>query len=250
AATLTGAGLYELFCSLPAADLAGAALEVLPALPASIAVSPRPDRPVYARGKILELAPLVHDRYQNLIPGADGSITPVPAADVADGARSRYFADGFYELSATVQGPVDPEALAVLTASATVLIDGAGPAISCDQPGDGVILHQAPGTDVTIGGSVDDLAGVTEVTVNGTPVAVNGSGNFATTLPTTFGVNFVDLAAIDEFGKESTRVCSFLVSDSWAAEDSFYQGSVSLALRQAAVDDSNRGGGLNSLGDM
>jgi hypothetical protein len=247
-ASFTGSGQYQLACDLPNAATAAADLEVLPDLPAAIVVSPVPSRPVYARGEIIELGHQVVDRFDNPVPEASVAIASSPVADVTDGIHFRYFANGFYQLTATVQGPTDEGAL--LEASAMVLIDGSGPAIACDNPIDGAMIDHTPGAPVGFSGSVSGLAGITEVQVNGSPVAVDGAGRFSVNLPTRFGINFVELAAIDEFGKESTRVCSFLAADLYIAEDGSQSGAVTMNLRQASVDDNNRGGPFNSLGDL
>lgn len=247
-ATFTGAGRYQLACDLPTVATISADLEVLPALPAAIVVSPVPDRPVYARGEIIELGHRVVDRYDNPVPEAAVAVTSQPAADVSAGARFRYFANGVYQLTATVSGPTDGGVL--LEASAAVLVDGTGPEIACDQPLDGEMIDHPPGDPIGFSGTVSGLAGVVEVAVNGTSVAVDGAGRFSTSLPTRFGINFVELAATDEFGKESTRVCSFLVADRFADDGEALSGAVSMNLRQPAVDDGSRSGGINSLGDI
>lgn len=247
-ATFTASGRYELACDLPNATTIGADLEVLPGLPAAIVVSPAPDRPVYGRGEIIELAHQVVDQFDNPIPDAVVAAASQPAADIAAGARFRYFNNGFYDLTATVMGPT--EGGAPLSATATVLIDGSGPEIGCGDPGDGAMVDHRPGTPIAFAGQVTGLAGVVDLRVNGSPVAIDGAGNYATTVPTRFGVNFVELSATDEFGKESSRVCSFLVAERFIDDGDPQSGAVSMNLRQAAIDDGSRSGGLTSLGDM
>ena len=63
-------------------------------------------------------------------------------------------------------------------------------------------------------------------------------------------MNFVDIAAVDGTGREATRTCAFLVASQWAPEAGALAGSVSLRLRQAAVDDGSRAGAIDSLADV
>src|SRR5690606_25654701 len=97
---------------------------------------------------------------------------------------------------------------------------------------------------------VADLTGVTEVRVNGTAVAVEPSGAFTTTLPTRFGINFVDLASVDGAGRESSRTCAFLIADAWAPDDRTTSDILSMRLRQAACGGTSRGHGLDSRADI
>src|SRR5262249_11784531 len=161
-------------------------------------------------------------------------------------ARFRYFQDNQYHLTATVQGSVD--AVAPLTAATDVLVDGSGPALGCGSL-DGAILRQAPGTSVTLSGTVSDLDGVQSVTVNGQATPVS-TGKFTTNLPSAFGINFIDLVAVDGVGKESSRSCAFLVAGDFIPEGQAFADAISMKLTQAAVDDGNRSGAMTSVGDI
>src|SRR5690606_5654478 len=126
-----------------------------------------------------------------------------------------------------------------LTAETVVIVDGNGPAIGCDEPLDGAILDLAPGGTIDFRGSVSDLTGVTEMRVNGSVVSVGADGSFVAPIATRYGINFVDLAAVDGTGREASRTCAFLVANVWAPDDRTTDDMLSLAMRQAAFDDGN-----------
>jgi hypothetical protein len=244
-ATMTRAGSYQLFCERAGADSAGAALEVSPGAPASLVASRVPDRAVYAIGEVVALATRVTDAYGNPVPGAAVAVASSPTGEPLGDARFRYFRDGQYVLTAIVPTAGDP-----LTASATVTVDGSGPAVRCEQPLDGAIVTHAPGTPITLTGSASDQLGITLVKVNGRAVDVAPDGAFQTSIPTQLGINFVDLTAVDGRGAEASRTCAFLVAGQWIAEGAAFADAISLDLAAAAVDDNNRSGGITSLGDL
>ncbi|MCC6875284.1 MAG: hypothetical protein IT378_13340, partial [Sandaracinaceae bacterium] len=247
--TFQRAGLYEVYCDVAGTESRGARLEVVPGLPASLVISLVPDQPVYAVGQVIALARIVEDRFGNRIDDAQVPVTSTPRGGTAVGdGRFRYGADGRYTLTATVTPPTLDDV--PLSASVEILVDSGGPQIRCDSPANGAILDQAPGSSVTFRGSVSDLSGVSNVRVNGVSVAVDGSGNFSRTLTGGFGINFVDVAATDGTGRESSRTCAFLLADQWAPTTGTYNDTVSLRLTQTAIDDNNRSGSLNSLSDI
>ncbi len=261
--TFEGAGHFDVHCELFGAESPGAELEVVPALPASLLISRVPDQPVYAVGQVVDIARLVTDRFGNEIPDAivpvesvmiAPSPPPVPAPpppqQLGDG-RFRFLADGVYRLTATVQPPTDPEAPpAELTKFVDVIVDSGGPAINCDDPIDGAILNIVPGTSLSFRGSVNDLSGVGSVTINGASVRVASNGTFSTTLTTQYGINFVDIAAVDGANRESSRTCAFLVSTYWAPDNTTSGDMLSLRLRQGAFDDGSRTAPINSIADV
>lgn len=250
--TFERAGRFDVGCVVPGASVQPASLEVLPALPASLVIARVPDQPVYAIGQVIEIQRLVADRFGNPITDVMVSVVSAPfgptlGQELGDG-RFRYLRDGRYLLTATVLPPTHDDV--PLRAEVEVLVDGNGPAIGCDAPLDGAILDQAPGSTLTFRGSVGDLTGVTEARVNGRVVAVASDGSFSAPLTTRYGINFVDLAAVDGVGRESSRTCAFLVANVWAPDSAAAADMISLRLRQPAFDDTVRTGPINSLADV
>ncbi len=242
------AGRFDVYCDLAGAESRGALLEVYPNVPASLVLARVPDQPVYGIGQTIEIERLVHDRFGNLVTDVEVPTVSEPGGQELGEGRYRYLADGLYTVTATVSPPTEGDV--PIVASTEILVDGSGPAIGCDGPTDGEIVNVAPGSHITFRGSVSDLTGVRTVRVNGTPIAIGEDGTFLTPLVTQYGINFVDLAAVDGSGREASRTCAFLVADTWAPDDRTASDSLSLRLRQDAFDDSNRGDGLDSLADV
>ncbi len=242
------AGSFDLHCEVPGAVSRPAVLEVRPGLPASLVLSRVPFQEIYARGQVVDVQRLIADRFGNPVPDAQAPTTSAPAGQQLGDGRWRYDNDGRYLVTATVVGPTQDDV--PLSRSTVILVDGNGPAISCDEPLNGAILDRAPGAPLTFRGSVSDLSGIAEVRVNGAPVAVNAVGLFEAEVPTQYGINFVDLAAVDGTGREASRTCAFLVAERWAPDTSTFSDTLSLRLRQDAWDDGSRAGAIDSLADV
>lgn len=247
-ATMTRAGIYDVSCELAGAEATTARVEVLPSLPATLALSKVPDQPFYATGQVVEVAAIVTDRFDNVVRDAVVSMVSAPAASATLGSnRFRYFDDGTYVVTARVEPPTQDDV--ELTGQVTIIVNGSGPQIQCTGPRDGDMIVQAPGSTITVTGTVDDETGISSVLVNGSPATVEGN-TFSAPVVTRFGINFVDVVARDGFGTESTATCAFLASARYAPENSTLGDVISLKLRQPAVDDTNRSGPINSLADL
>jgi hypothetical protein len=245
----TKSGVYDVACDVPGAQSRSTPLEVLPAAPESIAIARVPDEPLYAVGEVIEIASVVSDRFGNPVPGARVRLTSEPTGTQLGSARLRYADEGTYRVVATVEEA--PEA----SADTTIVVDGVGPRIRCGSddgagPRDGGMLNAAPGQSVQFAGAVSDAHGVSQVTVNGQEVALDAAGAFAAPLTVRFGVNIVDIVARDVHGAENTRLCAFIAADRWLGENAFLNDDVLLALTQEAIDDGNRGDGMDSLDDI
>ncbi|MBA2665145.1 MAG: hypothetical protein H0U74_22855 [Bradymonadaceae bacterium] len=247
--TITRAGFYTLSCTVPgAAFLDGDLLEVNPTLPAHLVISRVPDQNVYAVGQVISIASLVTDRYDNTITNARVGVTSDPVGEEFGSARFRYHQEGTYVLTALVEGPTEGDV--ELRAQTTVIINSFGPAIQCDYPADGQMIHAAPGSSITLTGRASDTHGISKLTVNQDLVAIGAGGSFSTSHTVRYGINFVDIAAEDQFGAQNVRTCAFLASNTWTPEAGFFNDDVTLRLGQTAIDDVNRAGPVNSLADI
>jgi hypothetical protein len=251
AATMIHAGHYIATCQLPGAQSNNAGFDVVPNLPASIVLSKAPDFPVYKINDTIQIVHVINDRYGNEI--FDASVTDSSAPITGAGPTTKlsselykYGSEGKYRVTVTVDPPTDMD----MTVSATidVIINSRGPAITCAN--DGLMLNLTPGNQLTVTGNANDINGVQSLTVNGIPTAIDGSGNFSRAITTRFGMNFVDVTATDTFGEPTTRVCTFLISNRYAATTTPIPDTISLKLTQAAIDDSNRNNGLSSFADI
>lgn len=246
-AEMTRAGIYEASCELEGAASQPAPLEVVPALPANLIAGRVPDQAVYGLGQVVEVSTVVTDRFANVIPAAPMNFTSVPAGSQLGRNRFRYLSDGVYDVTARVTGPTEGDVL--LEATVQFIVNGDGPTIVCDGPSDGAMIDLPGSGRVTFTGTVGDVSGVETVLVNGAVADIVGGG-FSATVDASFGINFVEIIARDAFGEESSRTCSFLASSRWGTPTSTFADTVSLELRQAAIDDGSASGPIDSLDDI
>lgn len=242
AAVVTEAGRYDVVCTSPGAEtLVPDVLDVVAAAPASIELGLRPERTIYGLGEVLTLEVVVADRFGNAIDD--------PRVTYSSAPTMPSFGDGRFRLAEEGEIVFTADAGEGLSASATIVVNGRGPSIRCDEPANGAMLDQAPG-EVTIRGTVADALGVGAVRVGDTPAVLFDDGTFEATVEVGWGITFVDVIAADTEGLTNSTTCSFLVSDDWIAEGASVADGVTLALGQSAIDDGDRGGSLNSLGDV
>ncbi len=248
-ATLTGAGIYDFSCTLPGAATTPQRVEVTPGLPAALVVAKVPDQPVYGIGQVIEVVAIVTDQYGNEVVDAPVDFVSNPAAGAMIGSsRFRYFEDGTFVVTVTVAPPTEGDV--VLSEDVTIVVNGNGPQIQCDNPADGQMINIAPGGTLNFQGSVDDSSGVDSVVVNGVAATLDGSGGFSLPITVDFGINFLDIVATDSFGEESSRTCAFLASDRWSPPGDVLGDTVALSLGQGAIDDMDPAGSVDSLNDL
>lgn len=235
----------------PGSQSNNAGFDVVPNLPASIVLSRSPDLPVYAINDAVQIIHVITDRYGNEI--FDATVSDSSANVTGSGPTTnlgtstyKYASEGTYRVTVTVNPPTDLDA--TVSASIDVIVNSRGPAITCAN--DGTMLNLAPGGQLTVTGNANDVNGVASLTVNGQPVAIDGNGNWSKAITTRFGMNFVDVTALDTYNEPTTKVCTFLVSNRYALTTAPVSDTISLKLAQGAVDDGNRSGGINSFGDI
>lgn len=247
--TVTRADLYAVSCLVDgASEIVPDSLEVRPGLPASIAVGLAPDRELYAIGDVVSVVTIVTDIYDNVVDTAPVEWASEPAVPGFGTGRYRFDAEGVFVLSATVPPPT--ESGEPLVGSVEAFVNSGGPEIRCDDPVDGAMLNLAPGSTVTVRGTVSDAFGAGMARIGETEVEVGDDGTFAIDVTTRYGINFVDIEATDGFGVANSTTCAFLVSDTWTPEGAWLDGDIGFSLTQAGLDDGSRGGGVNSIGDL
>lgn len=250
-ATVTGD--YEVTCVvMAAAEVEGAFLSVLPALPASIVAALVPEQSIYRVGEQVTMTVGAHDRFGNLVDDVALDYTSSPALPSPSQARFQLEQDGAYTLTATVVSPTQDDV--ALAASVDLVVDSAGPAIQCrriDNPAvasDAYMMASAPAS-VLLPVRVDDAFDVESVTIGGVPATLGSSGNYQAGVSIDFGMNFVDVVAVDQFGQENSTTCSVLVGSNFTPEAAIMPGALALRLDPAAVGD-GQPTGLNSLNDI
>ncbi|MFT3695110.1 MAG: hypothetical protein QM831_18380 [Kofleriaceae bacterium] len=250
-AVLTKAGHYAAQCVIP--DLAGdnVGFDVKHALPAKMTIDKSPNQTTYGINANITVIHTVADKYDN--PIDDATIVDTSTAILGPGPINQsapnifsYASEGRYKIHGQVSPPTDQDM--DVSADTELIVNQFGPSITCGTPGDATMLNLTPGANVTFTGTAVDTNGTMSVQVNGTDTPVDADGNFSATMATRFGINFVDIKATDEFGVDTVKVCSFLVANRYSG--GAFGDLVSLKLNPNAVDDHNRAGGINSLGDL
>jgi hypothetical protein len=254
AVTATLSGEYEVSCVvMGAAEVVPDYLLVLPALPASLVVSLDPERTTYTIDEQVTLVAEAHDEFGNRVDDVLYAYASSPTVQSPSEARFRFTSDGSFTLTATVISPTKDDL--PLSASLPVFVNSSGPAIECmraDAPAEvseAYMLQAGPST-VVFPVRVTDTFDVQSVTINGTPATFDpGSGNYRAGVPVAFGMNFIDIVAIDAFGKENSTTCFVLVAEHYSSEANHLGGTLGLRLDPAAIGDAQPTG-LNSLNDI
>ena len=252
-AVMTRAGEFTAACEIPGALGDGVLVDVLPALPASMVLGQVPEQSIYAVGSVVQITHQVSDRFGNTVPDAvvtkESSIISGSGPILPMGEDSfQYMGEGRYRVVATVAPPTEGDV--EIRGTLQINVNSNGPALLCDSPADASMRNIAPGSVLTFRGSASDANDVESVTVNGEPATMGEDGTFSAPITTRFGINFVDVAATDGFGEESTKVCSFLASNQWGVFGSALADTIMLKLVQAAWDDGSRSGAIDSFADI
>ncbi len=246
---ITRSGLYEFTCSADSAtNLVSELVEVVPALPASLAVGVTPDRALYTIGEVVSLTWTVSDEYGNLVENPPVRFSSVPLVPSFGEGRFRFETEGIFRLAVFVARPTatgEP-----LVGSVDLVVNETGPTISCDSPAYGEMIDAAPGDSIFFTGMTGDEFGVSSVLVNGEPAFIRPDGSFAIELEAEFGMNFAEIVAEDELGATSSRSCAFLAANQWIPENAFFDDDIALTLAQDAFDDGVPTDGLDSLNDI
>ncbi|MFT3921081.1 MAG: hypothetical protein QM778_00970 [Myxococcales bacterium] len=248
--TLTKPGSVLVACHVPGAQGTGVMVSVAPGLPAQLKLTVDPSAATYARDSLLTFFTLVQDAYGNEVPDAMVTLSSSPAASVVvSPTKFRFGGEGSYVITGVVAAPTDGGREVSASTSITVSATNQGPDISCDEPLQGSMLDVPMNSVVAFKGTAFDGDGVASLTVNGSAAVVDASGKFTASLTAHFGINHVDIVAVDKTGLSSSRTCAFLASDVWQSESDF-PGAISFALFPSAIDDTDRTGAVDSLADL
>lgn len=239
-AVVEKSGLYAVSCDVAgASEVEEAFVRVNAALPASIAVSLRPDRNRFRIGDQSVMDTLVLDRFGNRVTGAQIQYDVIGGSASNQGNRFSFTNDGRFVLSANVTSALDADATEV-RAELEVTVNSGGPSIECLRPGtttvaDAYMIDAAVGSNVAIPVRVADEFGVAEVRIAGVTATETSPGVFTATVPNaSWGLNVAEVIAVDQDGVESSRVCARLVSDDWVGETALLDNSIALKLAQQA----------------
>ncbi|MFW6050247.1 MAG: hypothetical protein ACODAU_03690 [Myxococcota bacterium] len=245
------AGDYTALCDVPGAEeLEGAPFTVDPDLPSDLLVAREPEKLIYGEHEVVALETQALDRFGNEVPAAMvqlGSLTggallgPEEGTILLGSCSEPPCTQG---VTATLTGSTYQDQPVSVTVQFT--LRGQGPRIQCIGPRDASMVDWPPGGTRLFAGRVPGSP--TSVEVNGEEVDVDENGRFETDVPARFGMNFVDVEAVDFDGNVNSRACTFLLADEWATEHGFFNDSVGLTLHPDTVDDDDRAD-LDSLAD-
>ncbi len=250
----TATGMYQVSCVISgAADVAEDFLVVVPGLPSSLVAVVSPERPLYAVNDQVTLVAEAHDRFGNRVDDVALAYGSSPGLPSPSDAQFQFTRDGTFTLSATVTTPTQDGK--PLSATHTVTVSTSGPAITClradapSQPSDAYMLQAAPST-IVVPVKISSAFTVQSVTINGAAAPLDATtGNYQAGVPVGFGMNFVDVVATDQFGKENSTTCTVLAAQNFTAETASLAGALGMRLDPNAIGDPQPTG-LNSINDI
>ena len=164
--TIKSSGVYEIACTTSGVDaLDFVSLEVDPGLPAQMSVILNPDQRVYRVGQVIGLSALATDRFGNPVENAPFVFDSEP--DMESFGTGRYIAEtpGLYTLRASLLPPTFDNR--TLDFQRDIQVDFGGPGIGCGSPGFAEVIAHPPGQELRFAGTVEDVAGIESVTVDG-----------------------------------------------------------------------------------
>ncbi|MBX3249094.1 MAG: hypothetical protein KF901_18085 [Myxococcales bacterium] len=232
------AGTYAVSCPHPGAAARPDALTVRPAAPASFTLGVSPRREIYSVGEVVELVAEVHDRFDNLVPGAALDVQAPTGVNRLGERRVTLDAEGRHLVRARVAG---------MEREVRLDANGEGPRIRCTDPPDASAIVAEPGTRLDVRGVVTDVLGVSALEVDGRSVAIGPAGQWSASIDAGSGVRFVELRARDRGGLESSNVCTYLIAPRYVDPATPIVAAGTIGLSPAAIDD--RRSSFTSFGD-
>lgn len=203
-------GSYVVTCGVADSQREPVTLNVIAGQAAKVELKATPDLPGYFPGAVVTLAWQVYDRFDNVLADATGTLTAPPAAALIDEATHKYRlpTEGIYRFSVTLDG-----AFQGLRDDLDLIVDATPPTVVVDYPPRGATLNSTDGP-VVVRGSVMDAGGLDSLSIDGDVVPVE-NGRFTHTFDSKWGVNTIDVVAIDKAGNIGGASPVFGFSDGW-----------------------------------
>lgn len=202
----TKAGDYQILCFAATVDEAARAHETLTVVPgarAGMGLKLTPEQPSYDKEQQVRVTGRGVDRYGNPL----DEEFPVEAIDATPAGHHRvvgqdddkiwFDAEAIYTV--TARSKADPN----LTASAQMVVDQTPPVLIITAPERGIAT--ATMESVTLTGSVsDNLGAIDELRVGDLDIPIAaGGGPFSIEVPLRYGLNLLDVHALDPYGHEA-----------------------------------------------
>lgn len=220
------AGDYQVSCGVGTTPRDTVTLVVTPTLPMRVELSATPAQAGYQPGSVVTLYWTVYDRYDNVIPDADGTLTaptsPAPAVLDADDHKFRLDDEGVYRFHVTLAPPLD-----AMGDDLDLLVDGTAPVVTITYPPRGATLSDADsgGGPVVVRGRVTDAGGIDTLSIAGKAVPLESDGTFSWPVESVWGLNIIDVIAVDKAGNAGDASPTYAFSDGWLSfEDTDARG--------------------------
>ena len=219
--TATKAGTYKIKCVPEAAaggeDIVPADLTVNPGAVIAMNVYVKPVKENYVIGDQITVKHELVDEYANIV--ADAAIepivvTPPEAAGLQPNKTDKFVLKEEGKIQFDVKATEYP-----YDGTATIICDGTGPDIIITYP-ERAVTFTGPTSLVVVGQVVDAVSGVTSLTVNGTDVEYNESGEFSFPMVLGHGMNLISAQATDGFGNVGKAFRSAFYSTAYLPADS------------------------------
>lgn len=210
------AGDYPVSCGVGDTQRETVTLVVTPTLPMRVELAADPARTGYLPGTTVKLSWTVYDRYDNVLPEVAGTLnTPsAPRLTIVDADNHRYKLEeeGVYRFSVTLDAPLEG-----MRDDLELLVDATAPVVIVDHPPRGATISDTDhgGGPVVVRGRVIDAGGLEVLSIDGDEVPVQPDGRFEWPVASEWGINIVDIAAIDRAGNSGTASPSYAYSDGW-----------------------------------
>lgn len=220
----TKAGIHTLKC-VPETDkwalyeIHAGKLLVRPGPPETLIIGQVPDKPVYKREEKVKFPATVQDAWGNIRPDDPVTVTvltpttgwKVLEADPKKDKLVRFDDDGTYKLRFQVS-------LSAISKELSILVDGAPPLLTIDDPPWGSTLTGKPSVQIK-GKAGDAGSGIKSLTINGKTGYVDGANQYQVQHGAKHGLNTVLALAEDMGGEMSEATRGFYYSGKYYNTD-------------------------------
>lgn len=209
------AGDYVVTCGVGDTQREPVTLVVTPTLPMRVELTADPERIGYLPGTTVALKWTVYDRYENVLPDVAGTLNvpTQPRLTVVDDVAHRYKLEeeGIYHFSVVLDAPLEG-----MSDDLDLLVDATEPVVIVDYPPRGATIRDTDngGGPVVVRGSVIDAGGIDTLSIEGEEVPLT-NGRFEWPLESEWGLNVLEIIAVDRAGNVGEASPSYAYSDGW-----------------------------------
>lgn len=210
------AGSYPVTCGIGTTPREPVTLHVTPGAPNRVELTALPARPGYATGAVVTLSWTVYDFYDNALGDLPGTLTTptTPRLTVVDADLRRFKLEeeGVYRFSVVLDAPYSN-----LRDDLDLLVDVTEPVVVVDYPPRGATITDTDngGGPIVVRGTVSDAGGVDTLSIGGRAVPIQPGGRFEWPVESTWGLNILDIIAIDKAGNVGGASPTYAYSDGW-----------------------------------